>query len=190
MRKKRFTHHRKLRATEKIFLALAIIFAFTILSFSNFVNEDQQEVSLFGRILEIFKLEISQTLTKGNLITGAATGVEIIQTKISPENEITGLTVLNKQAISDSMPEILMGIALILILVVIVYTIYHLKAWSNLKRKREEIIQRMEREINKVSGKVIIQEKPKVIEEPKVVLTPKSVVEEIKPVQEWLGKRI
>ena len=82
-----------------------------------------------------------------------------------------------------------MGIALILILVVIVYTIYHLKAWSNLKRKREEIIQRMEREINKVSGKVIIQEKPKVIEEPKVVLTPKSVVEEIKPVQEWAGKK-
>lgn len=196
MKKERvFQHRSKLRATEKIFLALAIIFAFTILSFSNFGTEDKEEESLLGRILEMFRLEISQTLAKGNLITGAATGTEVVEKETNLENSITGLVVLNKQALSDSMPEILMGITIVLIILVIIYTIYHLKTWSGLRKRREEIIQKMEREINKVSGKVIFKEKPEVVEElkiiekPKIIPAPRSVVQEIKPVQEWAGKR-
>ncbi len=190
MKKERIFHHRsKLRATEKIFLALAIIFAFTILSFSNFGAEDKQEVSLLGRILEMFRLEISETLAKGNLITGAATGIEVVETGAGSDNAVTGMVIVNKQVISDWMPEILMGIAIVLVILMIIHTIYHFKTWSSLKKRREEIIQKMEREINKVSGKIVFEEKPKVVEEPKIVPAPKTVVQEVRPVQEWAGRK-
>ncbi len=190
MIKKKIIHHKcKLQAVERIFLALAVIFAFTVLSFSSLGAEKEQGKNWFGKIIEIFKLEVSETLAKGNLITGAATGTEAVKTETNSENSITGLAVLDKQAISDAVPEILMGITLVLVILVMIHAIYHFKAWSGLKKRREEIIQKMEQEINKVSGKIVLGEKPKVIEEPKVVPIPRSVVQEIRPVQEWAGKR-
>ncbi|GEM_PF-6760094 len=190
MKQKKVIYHRhKLLATEKIFLALAIIFAFTILSFSNSGAEERSGESWFSRFFEMFKMEVSETLAKGNLITGAATGTEVVEKETNLENSITGLAVLNKQALSDSMPEILMGITIILVILVIIYTIYHFKTWSGLRKRREEIIQKMELEINKVSRTVIFEEKPKMIEKPMIILTPRSVVQEIKPIREWAGKR-